>query len=91
MIVDCYKMSLVCRFCSFSKMPNSGTPGGTRSKRRRRRRGPSENPARNELVSSSLESAKQCLFHQDFGTAFVHYLLALNLDPTLKDEAKVRL
>uniref|UniRef100_A0A671KPF9 Protein arginine methyltransferase 9 n=1 Tax=Sinocyclocheilus anshuiensis TaxID=1608454 RepID=A0A671KPF9_9TELE len=40
---------------------------------------------RNELVSRSLESAQQCLFSQDYGTAFVHYLLALNLAPALKD------
>ncbi|XP_062852291.1 protein arginine N-methyltransferase 9 [Trichomycterus rosablanca] len=69
-------------------MPNSSTPGATRPKRRRRRRGPREEPARNELVSSSLESAQQCLFNQDYGTAFVHYLLALNLAPVLKDLAK---
>lgn len=39
-------------------------------------------------MSSSLESAQQCLFNQDYGTAFVHYLLALNLAPVFKDFAK---
>lgn len=47
-----------------------------------------EESARNELVSRSLESAQQCLYNQDFGTAFVHYLLVLNLEPLLKDFAK---
>lgn len=39
-------------------------------------------------MSRSLESAQQCLFSQDYGTAFVHYLLVLNLAPVLKDFAK---
>ncbi|KAG9337427.1 hypothetical protein JZ751_028718 [Albula glossodonta] len=66
-------------------MPNAST----RPKRvRRHRRAPREDPARNELVSRSLESAQQCLFNQDYGTAFVHYLLALNLAPVLKDFAR---
>ncbi|KAJ8278038.1 hypothetical protein GJAV_G00083110 [Gymnothorax javanicus] len=66
-------------------MPNAGT----RPKRvRRNRRTPREDPARNELVSRSLESAQQCLFNQDYGTAFVHYLLALNIAPVLKDFAR---
>ncbi|XP_064188388.1 protein arginine N-methyltransferase 9 [Anguilla rostrata] len=66
-------------------MPNAST----RPKRvRRSRRAPREDPARNELVSRSLESAQQCLFNQDYGTAFVHYLLALNLAPVLKDFAR---
>ncbi|KAM6972807.1 protein arginine N-methyltransferase 9 [Aplochiton taeniatus] len=66
-------------------MPNAST----RPKRgRRHRRTPREDPARNELVSRSLESAQQCLFNQDYGTAFVHYLLVLNLAPVLKDFAK---
>lgn len=56
---------------------------------RRARRRPREDPARNELVSSSLESAQQCLLNQDYGTAFVHYLLVLNLAPVFKDLAKV--
>uniref|UniRef100_A0A673MSB2 Uncharacterized protein n=1 Tax=Sinocyclocheilus rhinocerous TaxID=307959 RepID=A0A673MSB2_9TELE len=60
----------------------------TRPKRtRRHRRVQREDAARNELVSRSLESAQQCLFSQDYGTAFVHYLLALNLAPALKDFA----
>uniref|UniRef100_A0A8B9GXJ6 Protein arginine methyltransferase 9 n=1 Tax=Astyanax mexicanus TaxID=7994 RepID=A0A8B9GXJ6_ASTMX len=48
-----------------------------------------EDPARNELISRSLESAQQCLLQQDYGTAFVHYLLVLNLAPVLKDFARV--
>lgn len=44
--------------------------------------------ARNELVSRSLESAQQCLVNQDYGTAFAHYLLVLNLAPALKDFAR---
>uniref|UniRef100_H3DK34 Protein arginine N-methyltransferase 9 n=1 Tax=Tetraodon nigroviridis TaxID=99883 RepID=H3DK34_TETNG len=55
--------------------------------RRSRRRG-REDPAKNELVSSSLESARQCLLNQDYGTAFVHYLLVLNLAPLFKELAK---
>lgn len=67
-------------------MPNaSARPKHGRRTRRRRR----EDPARNELVSSSLESAQQCLFNQDYGTAFVHYLLVLNLAPMFKDFARV--
>ncbi|XP_054460471.1 protein arginine N-methyltransferase 9 [Anoplopoma fimbria] len=66
-------------------MPNaSAKPKHGRRTRRRRR----EDPARNELVSSSLESAQQCLFNQDYGTAFVHYLLVLNLAPMFKDFAR---
>ncbi|KAG7487494.1 hypothetical protein MATL_G00024130 [Megalops atlanticus] len=66
-------------------MPNATT----RPKRvRRGRRAPREDPARNELVARSLESAQQCLFNQDYGTAFVHYLLVLNLAPALKDFAR---
>ncbi|XP_028270626.1 protein arginine N-methyltransferase 9 [Parambassis ranga] len=66
-------------------MPNaSARPRNSRRPRRRRR----VDPARNELVSSSLESAQQCLFNQDYGTAFVHYLLALNLAPMFKDFAR---
>ncbi|XP_029289624.1 protein arginine N-methyltransferase 9 [Cottoperca gobio] len=66
-------------------MPNtSAKPKHGRRPRRRRR----EDPARNELVSSSLESAQQCLFNQDYGTAFVHYLLVLNLAPMFKDFAR---
>ncbi|XP_008300998.1 protein arginine N-methyltransferase 9 [Stegastes partitus] len=66
-------------------MPNaSARPKHGRRTRRRRR----ADPARNELVSSSLESAQQCLFSQDYGTAFVHYLLVLNLAPVFKDFAR---
>lgn len=66
-------------------MPNASTkPKHGRRNRRRHR----EDPARNELVSSSLESAQQSLFNQDYGTAFVHYLLALSLAPVFKDFAK---
>uniref|UniRef100_A0A667XU89 Protein arginine N-methyltransferase 9 n=1 Tax=Myripristis murdjan TaxID=586833 RepID=A0A667XU89_9TELE len=66
-------------------MPNATTrPKRGRRTRRRQR----EDPARNELVSRSLESAQQCLFNQDYGTAFVHYLLVLNLAPVLKDFAR---
>ncbi|XP_053187266.1 protein arginine N-methyltransferase 9 [Scomber japonicus] len=66
-------------------MPNtSARPKHGRRPRRRRR----EDPARNELVSSSLESAQQCLLNQDYGTAFVHYLLVLNLAPVFKEFAK---
>lgn len=69
-------------------MPNATT----RPKRtRRHRRAQREDAARNELVSRSLESAQQCLFSQDYGTAFVHYLLALSVAPALKDFAKVHL
>ncbi|XP_005160026.2 protein arginine N-methyltransferase 9 isoform X1 [Danio rerio] len=65
-------------------MPNATT----RPKRtRRHRRAQREDAARNELVSRSLESAQQCLFSEDYGTAFVHYLLVLNLAPALKDFA----
>uniref|UniRef100_A0A673I4X0 Protein arginine N-methyltransferase 9 n=1 Tax=Sinocyclocheilus rhinocerous TaxID=307959 RepID=A0A673I4X0_9TELE len=65
-------------------MPNATT----RPKRtRRHRRAQREDAVRNELVSRSLESAQQCLFSQDYGTAFVHYLLVLNLAPALKDFA----
>lgn len=56
---------------------------------RRAQREAGENHARNELISKSLESAQQCLFQQDYGTAFVHYLLVLNLAPVLKDFARV--
>uniref|UniRef100_A0A3B4G1Z3 Protein arginine N-methyltransferase 9 n=1 Tax=Pundamilia nyererei TaxID=303518 RepID=A0A3B4G1Z3_9CICH len=66
-------------------MPNTSTrqKHGRRTRRRRR-----ADPARNELVSSSLESAQQCLFNQDYGTAFAHYLLVLNLAPVFKDFAR---
>ncbi|MCI4376053.1 hypothetical protein PGIGA_G00183730 [Pangasianodon gigas] len=74
-----------------SSSSSSAAVKGKRSSRRRSRRSsraPAEDPARNELVSSSLQSAQQCLFQQDHGTAFVHFLLALNLAPALKDLAR---
>lgn len=87
MISDIYSLST-----KFKKnivlpgMPN--TSARSKHGRRSRRRG-REDPAKNELVSSSLESARQCLLNQDYGTAFVHYLLVLNLAPLFKDFAKV--
>lgn len=45
---------------------------------------------RRELVSRSLQSAQHCLENQDFGTAYAHYLLVLNLAPELKKDVKVR-
>ncbi|XP_013877926.1 protein arginine N-methyltransferase 9 [Austrofundulus limnaeus] len=67
-------------------MPNtSARPKHGRRTRRRRRQ---EDPARDQLVSSSLESAQQCLYNQDYGTAFVHYLLVLSLAPVFKNFAK---
>jgi len=44
---------------------------------------------RRELVSRSLQSAQHCLEDQDFGTAYAHYLLVLNLAPELKTSVKV--
>ncbi|XP_077461443.1 protein arginine N-methyltransferase 9 [Stigmatopora argus] len=67
-------------------MPNASARP-KRSGRRSHRR-PREDQARNQLVSSSLESAQQCLFNQDYGPAFVHYLLVLNLAPQFKEFAK---
>ncbi|NXG17949.1 ANM9 methyltransferase, partial [Grallaria varia] len=43
---------------------------------------------RQELVSRSLQSAQHCLEEQDFGTAYAHYLLVLNLAPELKASVK---
>lgn len=45
--------------------------------------------SRQELVSRSLQSAQHCLENQDFGTAYAHYLLVLNLAPELKNDVKV--
>lgn len=45
--------------------------------------------SRRELVSRSLQSAQHCLENQDFGTAYAHYLLVLNLAPELKTTVKV--
>ncbi|KAM4751471.1 protein arginine N-methyltransferase 9 [Anableps anableps] len=66
-------------------MPNTSARPKHGRRARRRRRG---DPARDQLVSSSLESAQQCLLNQDYGTAFVHYLLVLNLAPVFKDFAQ---
>ncbi|XP_063271314.1 protein arginine N-methyltransferase 9 [Prinia subflava] len=44
--------------------------------------------SRRELVSRSLQSAEHCLENQDFGTAYAHYLLVLNLAPELKTTVK---
>lgn len=44
---------------------------------------------RRELVSRSLQSAEHCLEDHDYGTAYAHYLLVLNLAPELKTSVKV--
>ncbi|NWQ76371.1 ANM9 methyltransferase, partial [Columbina picui] len=62
-------------------MPNSN------SKLHRIHRGVQE-AGRQELVSRSLQSAQHCLEDQDFGTAYAHYLLVLNLAPELKPSVK---
>ncbi|XP_051939591.1 protein arginine N-methyltransferase 9 isoform X2 [Hippocampus zosterae] len=67
-------------------MPNASAKPKHSGRRTRRR--PREDPARNELLASSLESAQQCLFSQDYGPAFVHYLVVLNLAPEFKDFAR---
>uniref|UniRef100_A0AAR2KZW3 Protein arginine N-methyltransferase domain-containing protein n=1 Tax=Pygocentrus nattereri TaxID=42514 RepID=A0AAR2KZW3_PYGNA len=69
-------------------MPNEMARSKKARRPRRGPREPREDPARNELISRSLESAQQCLLQQDYGTAFVHYLLVLNLAPVLKDFAR---
>ncbi|XP_066535623.1 protein arginine N-methyltransferase 9 [Hoplias malabaricus] len=69
-------------------MPNETTKSKKTRRSRRSQRERREDPARNELISKSLESAQQCLLQQDYGTAFVHYLLVLNLAPVLKDFAR---
>ncbi|XP_076829933.1 protein arginine N-methyltransferase 9 isoform X2 [Brachyhypopomus gauderio] len=68
-------------------MPGSAARSRRARRARRRATGPAEQPATRELVSCSLESARQGVLHQDYGTAFVHYLLVLNLAPVLKDVA----
>ncbi|KAM9476898.1 protein arginine N-methyltransferase 9 isoform 2-T2 [Clarias gariepinus] len=70
-------------------MPSGGGEAvkGRKRRSRRRSRAPSGDPGRGQLVSSSVQSAQQCLLQQDYGTAFVHFLLALNLAPALKDLA----
>uniref|UniRef100_M3XGP2 Protein arginine methyltransferase 9 n=1 Tax=Latimeria chalumnae TaxID=7897 RepID=M3XGP2_LATCH len=67
-------------------MPNPTTR--PRRVRRSRRDAGGEQAGRTRLLSSSLQSAQQCLENQDFGTAFAHYLLVLNLAPELKDAIK---
>lgn len=63
-------------------MPNSN------AKLRSNHRGGRE-ASRRELVSRSLQSAQHCLENRDFGTAYAHYLLVLNLAPELKTTVKV--
>ncbi|PKK28855.1 hypothetical protein A306_00000099 [Columba livia] len=63
------------------RMPNSN------SKLHSIHRGAQE-AGRQELVSRSLQSAQHCLEDQDFGTAYAHYLLVLNLAPELKPSVK---
>ncbi|XP_054845718.1 protein arginine N-methyltransferase 9 [Eublepharis macularius] len=60
-------------------MPNS---------RNRRRHKVDQEAGRRELISTSLQSAQHCLENQDFGTAYAHYLLVLNLAPELKNNVK---
>ncbi|CAI5784269.1 protein arginine N-methyltransferase 9 [Podarcis lilfordi] len=62
-------------------MPNS-------KRRSRHRRNVGQEAGRRELVSRSLQSAQHCLENQDFGTAYAHYLLVLNLAPELKNDVK---
>ncbi|XP_067153900.1 protein arginine N-methyltransferase 9 isoform X4 [Apteryx mantelli] len=62
-------------------MPNSN------AKSHRSQRGGQE-AGRRELISRSLQSAQHCLEDQDFGTAYAHYLLVLNLAPELKTTVK---
>uniref|UniRef100_A0A8B9P3M9 Protein arginine N-methyltransferase 9 n=1 Tax=Apteryx owenii TaxID=8824 RepID=A0A8B9P3M9_APTOW len=62
-------------------MPNSS------AKSHRSQRGGQE-AGRRELISRSLQSAQHCLEDQDFGTAYAHYLLVLNLAPELKTTVK---
>ncbi|XP_042326071.1 protein arginine N-methyltransferase 9 isoform X2 [Sceloporus undulatus] len=61
-------------------------PNSKRKSRRRRKVG--QETGRHELVSRSLQSAQHCLENQDFGTAYAHYLLVLNLAPELKNDVK---
>ncbi|XP_048365668.1 protein arginine N-methyltransferase 9 [Sphaerodactylus townsendi] len=60
-------------------MPNS---------RSQRRHKTGQEARRRELVSRSLQSVQHCLADQDFGTAYAHYLLVLNLAPELKKDVK---
>nr|XP_020638670.1 putative protein arginine N-methyltransferase 9 isoform X1 [Pogona vitticeps]XP_020638671.1 putative protein arginine N-methyltransferase 9 isoform X1 [Pogona vitticeps] len=62
-------------------MPNS-------KNKSRRRHKVGQEAGRNELVSRSLQSAQHCLEDQDYGTAYAHYLLVLNIAPELKNDVK---
>lgn len=62
-------------------------PNSKRLSRHRHKVG--QEAGRRELVSRSLQSAQHCLEYCDFGTAYAHYLLVLNLAPELKNEVKV--
>ncbi|KAL7982008.1 hypothetical protein Chor_001065 [Crotalus horridus] len=62
-------------------MPNS------KSKSRHRHK-VSQETGRRELVSRSLQSAQHCLEDRDFGTAYAHYLLVLNIAPEFKNDVK---
>ncbi|KAM6440791.1 protein arginine N-methyltransferase 9 isoform 1-T2 [Liasis olivaceus] len=62
-------------------MPNSKS-------RSRHRHKVSQEAGRRELVSRSLQSAQHCLEDQDFGTAYAHYLLVLNIAPEFKNDVK---
>ncbi|KAF7244150.1 Protein arginine N-methyltransferase 9 [Varanus komodoensis] len=62
-------------------MPNSKS-------RSRHKHKVGQEAGRRELVSRSLQSAQHCLEDQDFGTAYAHYLLVLNLAPELKSDVK---
>ena len=64
-------------------MPNS-------KNKSRRRHKVGQEAGKNELVSRSLQSAQHCLEDQDYGTAYAHYLLVLNIAPELKNDVKVR-
>nr|XP_003221772.1 PREDICTED: putative protein arginine N-methyltransferase 9 isoform X1 [Anolis carolinensis]XP_008110207.1 PREDICTED: putative protein arginine N-methyltransferase 9 isoform X1 [Anolis carolinensis]XP_008110208.1 PREDICTED: putative protein arginine N-methyltransferase 9 isoform X1 [Anolis carolinensis] len=61
-------------------------PNSKRKSRHRHKVG--QETGRRELVSRSLQSAQHCMENQDFGTAYAHYLLVLNLAPELKNEVK---
>ncbi|KAK9398825.1 putative protein arginine N-methyltransferase 9 [Crotalus adamanteus] len=62
-------------------MPNS------KSKSRHRHK-VSQETGRRELVSRSLQSAQHYLEDRDFGTAYAHYLLVLNIAPEFKNDVK---
>ncbi|KAJ7326901.1 hypothetical protein JRQ81_016660 [Phrynocephalus forsythii] len=62
-------------------MPNSKSKS-------RRRQNVGQEAGRHELVSRSLQSAQHCLEDQDYGTAYAHYLLVLNIAPELKNDVK---